>query len=198
MVRSRLAEVWATALVVLAMVAACSGSGDPAPSTSQAAVPAVDEPVAGPAHGEQLEATRTEFLELMAQCMRDKGIAASAADGAVEFDSADEADVNVLLDAWRGCESGLAAQGRIEPPSQPTAEYFSGLYDYYITLAECLERQGYSIPDPPSKDSFVEANGFLGSFEDAWFPYKYVELETIGPERADQLMQECPPDYRTN
>lgn len=168
-------------LVAVFVAAACSGDSDEATSG--------EAPIASPQHAAELRLARDEYGTAMAACLNERGISTTY-DGAggLDLDSSalSQEDIDSSLDE---CEADLVTQGAIAPPAAPTDEYYNGLYDYYLTLTDCLEAEGFVIEEPPSREVFVESDGV------SWYPYQDIGAETIGLGRWNELQEQCPQSY---
>lgn len=58
------------------------------------------------------------------------------------------------------------------------------LYDAFLDIVPCVEAQGITVSEPPSRAAFVEQT-VTGSIV-PWHPYDGA------PERSDELMVDCP------
>ena len=171
-----------TSLVAVSPLA-CSSGVDPG---------SADEPVAGPAHAAALAEAKAVYLEAMVECLRSYGLAVSVDEDArgIEGKTPPGMTSEEYLAHFGRCEEELVALRRIDAPAQPTADYFAGAYDYYLTVKGCLERLGFVVPDPPSKDAYIESQGTV------WFPYENVRPSAVGHERWEEINMQCPQEYR--
>ncbi|MFH1331205.1 MAG: hypothetical protein ABIJ48_11205 [Actinomycetota bacterium] len=119
------------------------------------------------------------------QCLADRGFPGEqvpSASGDLWRVPIAESQVEAFRQASDQClvESGLLTGEPIQPPS---AEYLSAYYDFLLELAECVEAQGYPVPSPPSRETFVESGGAI------WHPYERVGA---GEEDFLRLEEACP------
>lgn len=56
-----------------------------------------------------------------------------------------------------------------------TAEIRNLFYDYQVALRDCLISEGFEIPEPPSREYFVEH-----FFDDPWTAYSWVAPDVFG------------------
>lgn len=62
------------------------------------------------------------------------------------------------------------------------------LYDYYTTvMTPCLEAEGYEVPEPPSRQTFISTYGQPGS----WAPYRLVAEAASSQEEWDRINRLC-------
>lgn len=81
-----------------------------------------------------------------------------------------------------------SVQYAIDPKySQPLTDTDLGkLYDYYLsTLIPCIEANGFEIPDPPSRATFIDTY-----LDTAWNPY--AQIDGFSQAQWDKLNQDCP------
>ncbi len=73
-------------------------------------------------------------------------------------------------------------------PSTPplTDERLSKLYDFLLDQRDCLIAEGYSIAEPPSRETFI--SGYTSG--SPWIPY--TELPVLGAEEFFELEKKCP------
>lgn len=148
-----------------------------------------DAPVSGPAHAAAIAEAKGVWLENMAECLNGKGLDTIVIDGAL---SSTQNDSNASLDVLTlndECQSELVDAGVLDPPAAPTEEYFSGAYDYNLTVKACLAEQGHETPDPPSREAYIEAQGAN------WSPYAEIDTAVLGVDGWDRLNELCPQDY---
>jgi hypothetical protein len=73
------------------------------------------------------------------------------------------------------------------PPVPPAdADYYAHYYDFLLELKACVETAGYEVPEPPSRDSFVESEGAN------WHPYQ--NMDRLGDAALAALERTCPQD----
>ena len=75
------------------------------------------------------------------------------------------------------------AEARYPAAPPPTAEE---LYDLNLEAAACLEALGYPIPEPPTKDTWLDA--YPGDV--LWYPHSYVP--NVGEETWLRINRACP------
>lgn len=92
-------------------------------------------------------------------------------------------------DAYREATSGcfMAVAGVL--PSGPPADrdWFSAYYDFLVELMECVREQGHPVPDPPSREVFIDTEGAT------WHPY---DPRWTPPTVWDSLEKICPQDFQ--
>ena len=177
--RSRLRVLQVSAWACMALAVSCS----PIPTQEPDSLP-----VAGPDHAAAIAQAREEYVLAMVQCLRRHGINASAdpRGGIASSHNLAHTDYFALLDE---CEGDLVASGRIYPPAEPTPEYFAGAYEYNLTLKSCLEGLGFAVPEPPSKDDYIESQGAI------WSPYDAVDRRMPSRAQRIEINRLCPQEY---
>ncbi len=165
--------VWLVTALSVA-VSACGGSGDQV----------VPDTVSSPELAKYVAARQAEVDRVIVECLRRFGVAAEVAEGGVEvFGAVDQGRLEALLEA---CEHEAIEVGVLEPePTDPEA-FYRELYAFYLTVKECLEGEGYQVPEPPSLEAFVESAGSV------WYPYDLVPVS-----RQEKLKEtRCPDTWR--
>ncbi len=84
----------------------------------------------------------------------------------------------------KACREGL----RLPQPVPPTHEQISEAYDWALETASCLEKEGFSIPAPPTREVFIDSY-----FVDPWVPFAYADpANTLSPIEWSVLNAKCP------
>jgi hypothetical protein len=166
-----------TLLIGLALIAACS-SEDPAP--------------AGDNTGEYMPLISSqEAGELMQQCMSNRGWEVELNEFAeLESNLPDESqsdEYNADIEACWG-EHDLDKPPR--PMDQATAEAY---FDLLVESAGCLEDLGFSISEPPSRETYVEQLASADSLP--WDPFADI-VELVTGEEWDEARRACPQPER--
>lgn len=90
--------------------------------------------------------------------------------------------VEELRSATDECHSRAYA---MLPPGPVIDEaYYERFFDFLLDLKECLEGEGWTVPDPPSKEVWVESEGAV------WHPYE--RMGALSGERLAALEAVCP------
>lgn len=111
-----------------------------------------------------------EFGDNMVRCLSAKGWDVRAdADDEVHAEAIPEAQI----DQYRADRDACMAEFGYDEPPSITPEVASGYYDKMLALADCLRGLGYPVPDPPSREAFVEELVATGG--SSWFPYEAVQ-----------------------
>lgn len=136
--------------------------------------------------------SQDEWSEAQAACMQESGFEATAGpDGGLAFESVGEDQVDAKEQAYSVC----LIQYPVDPmqygdlPSDEIAR----LYDHYVnTSMPCIEALGHSVPEPPTKETWIDQymNG-----NQIWSPYD--PLNSLGPianveELQDEAYSQCP------
>ena len=138
---------------------------------------------------------RELLLVLLLECAHDQGIPfVRTPDGeGIDFKNVpldQNATAGAVLDA---CRAGL----NIADPEPLTIEDVEKLYDHLVAMVPCLESFGLTIPEPPSKDVFLDTYPMCVSciiYHEWWDPFANVCVRPGGMdrERYDQITQACP------
>lgn len=70
-------------------------------------------------------------------------------------------------------------------PADWSDQDWRDVYDSDLTTADCLRREGHSVPDAPSFDTYREQY----DDPDGWSPYKEI---TVGQSEWERLNMACP------
>ncbi|MBT8202268.1 MAG: hypothetical protein HKN74_01555 [Acidimicrobiia bacterium] len=149
----------------LLVVAACSSDGPASESNPTEPVSSVTT------------LTPDQYAEeaqvLMRRCIEDAGFVALEDQGLLRWNTGDQTERfgEVLGECERSVEERL-------PVPTWSDEY---LYEQLIAVAECLEGQGVSVPDPPSKAAYLD-----GAW---WDPYDAAGFFTGSPEMTELVAQ---------
>lgn len=124
---------------------------------------------------------------LVVQCIQDPGFAAEVIPTGDGVSFADiPADQNAL--AVRAEETCRAGHGVREFTSADYTDEVRGLiYDYQLALRQCLIVAGYDIPEPPSREYYIE-----NYFTDPWVPYAWVPDAAVMDIAPDAISYHCP------
>ncbi|MEX2624335.1 MAG: hypothetical protein WD651_11460 [Acidimicrobiia bacterium] len=113
--------------------------------------------------------------ELVVRCMNDRGLPATLTPDGAGISAANiPPDQNqVGYETMNACMEGL----NVPPYEPPTEDQIALTYYYNLALIECLEHEGYQLPDPPSLEVVIET-----WTTGVWHPY--TDVDTLGPEGA--------------
>lgn len=131
-----------------------------------------------------------EWPGLMVECLAGKGFVATAtADGGVRLGDVPEDQGEALNRASAECRLRYWPDPRQSTSTVPR-EPAKALYAYLVDVASpCVESEGYTVSEPPSKEVWVEAKA---RGENAWSPYDRVIASDPDPEEWDALVNACP------
>jgi hypothetical protein len=127
-----------------------------------------------------------DFADNMHRCMSEKGWETEISwDGGlglsgVPADQVDQVDADV-----RECRERFGYDRPARIPSQQEAEE---LYDALMDVAECVRERGFPVPDPPSRQAYVE--DFLTDGYVTWHPYDTVRQNAAN--ELPQIAEACP------
>jgi hypothetical protein len=117
------------------------------------------------------------------ECLTHRGfIRVRLPSGIYEIDSGGQQEA--LAEAFDECVQAAYAALPSAPPAD--AAYYAMYYDFLVELKSCVEGEGYEVPDPPSRDSFVDSDGAN------WHPYQDMHL--VPDEELSALEIACPQD----
>lgn len=124
-----------------------------------------------------------EYFERLAGCLHDQGFAAEVTpDRALRYDFGSAEQQPAFDAAMDACESEVG----IMPPPEPLSEAeLVRLYESYLTARSCLIGLGYSLPEPPSEDAFVDTYA-----TDPWSPFN--DLDVTGGDAWAEITAACP------
>jgi hypothetical protein len=133
------------------------------------------------------EIDRYHTTELLVRCIQDQGFAVEVippGDG-ISFAAVPVDQNQAAVDAAEACEAGLGL------PELTAADYTDEIrelmYKYQLALRQCLISAGYDIPEPPSRDSFVD-----NFFNDPWNAYTSVPGSDLTDTGPDSISYRCP------
>jgi hypothetical protein len=123
---------------------------------------------------------------IMVSCLAEQGFIASVgSDGGIFPQDVPADQGSALAEAIYRCDAQYPVHPRYYLP--PTIEQLQIRYDYYVdSLVPCLRREGQSLDDPPTWETFV------GNYHtrDNWHPYD--EVNTRNADHHQQLHERCP------
>jgi len=176
-----------TVLAVVVALGACSSSDDPsssAPSSNDEDPSNSSIETTVTVAGASL--SRLEETEAIVGCLQERGLAVQVDPDSfppgIEFDNRIVSEEQ-FEPAYEACIEELTEAGLLRPTiSGP--EQLAQLYEDFLTAAECIEAEGYEVPDPPSLEVFVDTNGA------AWNPFDAVPPEK-GLEELTRIDAKC-------
>ncbi len=125
----------------------------------------------------------SEWAMTIAECLQSRGFTASSSNGGVSVGPLPPGQDSALAVAQYVC----SVEYPVEPTAPLTVDEVGLLYDYFVAeLVPCLERNGQSIPDAPSREVFVDQYDSPNS----WWPYSFVIPR--GPDDDRDLRSACP------
>lgn len=148
-----------------------------------------DQPAAPSSNlGVLREIAPLEFGDVIVACMAEFGFAASSVDGGegVSFEPVPPHRNQALETAYDECRARYPTAEIYTRPL--TREQLGILYDYWIEERfPCLEAQGISGIEPPSRERFVSSADY-----GRWSPEDVVARSAGSGERLDELLVLCP------
>jgi hypothetical protein len=165
----------------------------PAPSTTTTMAPITGY---GDFTGIRYRDIEWDFVTaLTLECAQDQGMPlVYTSDGeGISFENVpldQNATAGAVLEA---CRAGL----NVADPEPLTIEDVEKLYDHLVAMVPCLESFGLTIPEPPSKDVFLDTypncvNCII--YHEWWDPFAnvYVGFGGMDRDRYDEIKQSCP------
>jgi hypothetical protein len=157
-------------VVAVAALAGCNASGGS--STPEARSP---------------DQSLTTWLSAVVACLQDRGWSDTAEDAGGQGITND-----TLPESQRSAFSGDLAECETRAGPQPGAEAVTPqragqIYDQLVVTRQCLEGLGYSISDPPSRNTFID--DYLGG-RAPWHPY--LDLPELDAAALQTATTECP------
>jgi hypothetical protein len=137
------------------------------------------------------EIDRYYTTELLVRCIQDQGFAVEVippGDG-ISFAAVPVDQNQAAVDAAEACEAGLGLPELTA--ADYTVEIRELMYEYQLALRQCLISAGYDIPEPPSRDYFVDS-----FFNNPWNAYTSVpgsDLTDTGPGSISYRCPQSPP-----
>lgn len=127
-----------------------------------------------------------ELSGVKADCLHEGGYpdASVTADGGLSYGVVPEGQEEALAIALYVCSVQFQSDPKFSGPL--SAEQLDTLYDYYTgELAQCIEAQGFTVADAPSRATFIDSYQSTG-----WSPYQ--SLTQISQQQWDDLNEACP------
>lgn len=134
--------------------------------------------------------TDSEWAETQTRCLQDAGYAAERMrDGGLSFARIPVQDQDFHV-ARYSCEARFPPDPvSLLPPSDADLE---SIYAYQTgSLTDCLEREGFAVPDPPSVETFIEQQRSGAAV--GWSPYAEIS-QNVGEDEWLRLNELCPQD----
>lgn len=141
------------------------------PSTEEEALawPAAAGDAASQASRAREAALLAEQDDRLISCLREAGIRVERPEGGGPGWIFDPGGLDE--DTFWGIKEGCTQQTGGYPQIIPTTrEELSGLYDLHIKTKECLEAQGVTVREPPSREKWIEDS--LNNPQGPWLPYE--------------------------
>lgn len=144
---------------------------------------AADDPEADPG---ATVAPVEDYAANMVDCLTDRGWPVEATeDGGVRTTDGIPTEQGDQYEADR--DECSAQFGYDQPPTVTRAEA-EEIFDTLLGVAECMRDRGYSVPERPSEQAFVEA--LMDRPLPIWHPYDAVPDDSISEKEA--VREQCP------
>lgn len=196
------------AIVSVLVVSACTADPDRQPSPGspeellgQEWPPPGDEVLRGLAEGLRLDdppqdveferyISPEEYAGVMVPCLTEQGIPARPLpDGGVGFGDIPPEQAQAQREALYRCWVRFPTHPLFERPLDD--DQLRRLYDYNVgELTACLEREGYTVPPPPSLEAFIESYSDPETLP--WNPYPADDPRLEREAEWYRLNQACP------
>ncbi|MBX9717621.1 MAG: hypothetical protein K2X36_02115 [Microbacteriaceae bacterium] len=126
-----------------------------------------------------------EWPLAMAECLSAEGFGAVAEGGGLSASAPFGQELPYAI-AYYVCSVEYPIDPRVMVPL--VEDQIRYLYDYYTqVMTPCLEAEGYEVPEPPSRQTFVSTYGQPGS----WAPYTFVTEAVSSQEEWDRVNRLC-------
>lgn len=131
-----------------------------------------------------------EYAAVMVPCLTEQGIPAHPLpDGGVGYGDIPPDQALQQREALYRCMVRFPTNPLFNQPLNN--DQLRRLYDYLVgDLTTCLEDQGYSVPPPPSVETFIDSYYAPGA--DVWSPYPIDDPRLDQEEEWYRLNQVCP------
>lgn len=171
-------------LKVMSATALCLGLGlTIAACGGESAAPVEYEP------GE-LSGTDPDYATKMADCLKESGWEVEVVPGGsftIDFAGEDqEAQIEAYEAAREACSDDL---GYDEPLEELSDSDRKRLYDGLVSLAECLQAEGYEIRDIPSEQAYLDETGVFDPYGELRDPGR---VGSLSDEEYSDLLKVCP------
>lgn len=129
-----------------------------------------------------------EVAKVQAECLTGEGFPATASEnGSWTVDSTSDQEEALALATYT---CALRYPTELRYAQAFTRAQFITIYAYYRdTLIPCLRNSGYSIPEPPSEEKFIDS-ALTG--QSVWSPYDSVDTSTMDSGEVESLTKDCP------
>lgn len=131
----------------------------------------------------------SEWLSRLANCIRAAGFEVTVDPDVPTLEPRDEsgmsaADIAAYNEVWESCRAAVGPPPDPEPLSR---DHVSALYDKTVDTKRCLERLGYSITEPPSREAWIESYDSPGG---PWLPH--AQLPPMSEAEWERVNRACP------
>lgn len=127
------------------------------------------------------------WVRKMVDCLQAAGFSAKAFDSSQGMLGFQNTAATQQADAWsKGISRCETKVGSAPELPRFTPEQLGLLYDFYLRQMDCLTGEGFTISEPPSRDTFVAT--YYSS--DPWGPY--ADVGRISPTALSELETKCP------
>lgn len=151
--------------MLIALLAACSSSPAPTPSSTE----------------ETATLTAGERIAAVKRCIEDRGWSvALTPDNGLTFSDVPPEQESELTTAINECQAEY-------PVSPPTPENLNILYKAEVEQRLCLIGLGYELPEPPTLATYIDTYT-----TDPWFAIADASPETMSPAKYAEVLGKCP------
>jgi hypothetical protein len=131
-----------------------------------------------------------EYAAVMVPCLTEQGIPAHALpDGGVGYGEIPMEQGTLQREALYRCSVRFPTHPLFSEPLDD--DQLRRLYGYLVgDLTACLEREGYTVPPPPTVETFIAS--YSGVSGGVWSPYPMDDPRLERPEGWYRLNEVCP------
>lgn len=128
--------------------------------------------------------TMEEKGEYVYECLRSKGWDVTLNEGGSIFSEGDSSQTGRFAADTRECDAPIVAAAI--PASEWSSESWDELYTAVVSEGDCLKALGLRVPQPPSREKFIEDT----LADNQWAPRMFIYGQT--PPPGVDLEVECP------
>lgn len=163
-------------VAVVVLLTACSAAVAPTPARQDSG-----------AHPDDEALTYPERIELVVACLSSNGFEASSYEGfGIRIDAASDEQLAVAQRIEGECWEEVNARFPAPPPLSVEDQY-----DYMIEVANCLRELGYTIPEAPTRETYVDSRSADRPPSEFWDPYAILARQGVDTWALQR--ESCPP-----
>lgn len=189
MISRKLSIAFVSAVTSVAALAACAPDAVKSSDSPAGHTQSQNATTAASASSPAVIAPQKDYVANMVRCLTERGWNVVASDDG-SYETPDGIP-NEQLDQYKTDVTACRASFGYDKIAAPhvTREQAQKLYNDLLKVAQCVRGQGYTVPDPPSEQTFVEA--LVNYPIPVWHPYQVV-TEQGGPDALKNIEKTCP------